>query len=125
MSSFASTSSFAGSFISTIQNQRTSQRRRLFTNIDKIFSDKTEFYSGSVPDSRVEIVFSVLKIVLKAFAEKIRADCVIDLAGYQQFDGLLQYIRSNFQAFVADDKLFEMLLEEINQSASSRCIDEI
>lgn len=90
-----------------------------------MFSDKSEIYSGAAPDSRSEIIFSVLKIILKAFVEIIRDSCTIDSAGMQQFDAVVQYIRSNFHSFVADDKLFEVLMEDIVQSTYSRCIDEI
>ncbi|KAG0199539.1 Vacuolar protein sorting-associated protein 51 [Mortierella sp. GBA30] len=115
------------SFGSNTMNSRfeNQQRNLLLTNIDKLFSDRVEIFVRCQDLNRTGIMFGILKILLKAWAESVRMK-TFSRGGFQQVQVDAEFAKVWLWRFAtADERLMHSLLEETQQTAYRRCIDAV
>ncbi|KAF9576992.1 Vacuolar protein sorting-associated protein 51 [Mortierella alpina] len=115
------------SFGSNTMNSRfeNQQRNLLLTNIDKLFSDRVEIFVRCQDLNRTGIMFGIIKILLKAWAEAVRMK-TFSKGGFQQVQIDAEFAKVWLWRFAtADERLMHSLLEETQQTAYRRCIDAV
>ncbi|KAF9967393.1 hypothetical protein BGZ70_009716 [Mortierella alpina] len=115
------------SFGSNTMNSRfeNQQRNLLLTNIDKLFSDRVEIFVRCQDLNRTGIMFGIIKILLKAWAEAVRTK-TFSKGGFQQVQIDAEFAKVWLWRFAtADERLMHSLLEETQQTAYRRCIDAV
>ncbi|KAF9950929.1 Vacuolar protein sorting-associated protein 51 [Mortierella alpina] len=115
------------SFGSNTMNSRfeNQQRNLLLTNIDKLFSDRVEIFVRCQDLNRTGIMFGIIKILLKAWAEAVRMK-TFSRGGFQQVQIDAEFAKVWLWRFAtADERLMHSLLEETQQTAYRRCIDAV
>ncbi|KAF9196012.1 Vacuolar protein sorting-associated protein 51 [Haplosporangium sp. Z 11] len=115
------------SFGSNTMNSRFEhqQRNLLLSNIDKLFSDRVEIFIRCQDLNRTGIMFGVIKILLKAWAESVRT-MTFGKGGFQQVQVDAEFAKVWLWRFAtADERLMHSLLEETQQTAYRRCIDAV
>ncbi|KAF9123500.1 Vacuolar protein sorting-associated protein 51 [Mortierella sp. 14UC] len=115
------------SFGSNTMNSRFDhqQRNLLLSNIDKLFSDRVEIFIRCQDLNRTGIMFGVIKILLKAWAESVRMK-TFGKGGFQQVQVDAEFAKVWLWRFAtADERLMHSLLEEAQQTAYRRCIDAV
>ncbi|KAF9159746.1 Vacuolar protein sorting-associated protein 51 [Mortierella sp. AD010] len=113
------------SFGSNTMNSRfeNQQRNLLLSNIDKLFSDRVEIFIRCQDLNRTGIMFGIIKILLKAWAETVRMK-TFGKGGFQQVQVDAEFAKVWLWRFAtADERLMHSLLEETQQTAYRRCID--
>ncbi|KAF9348493.1 Vacuolar protein sorting-associated protein 51 [Mortierella sp. AD094] len=113
------------SFGSNTMNSRfeNQQRNLLLSNIDKLFSDRVEIFIRCQDMNRTGIMFGIIKILLKAWAETVRMK-TFGKGGFQQVQVDAEFAKVWLWRFAtADERLMHSLLEETQQTAYRRCID--
>ncbi|KAF9111360.1 Vacuolar protein sorting-associated protein 51 [Mortierella sp. AM989] len=113
------------SFGSNTMNSRfeNQQRNLLLSNIDKLFSDRVEIFIRCQDLNRTGIMFGIIKILLKAWAESVRLK-TYGKGGFQQVQVDAEFAKVWLWRFAtADERLMHSLLEETQQTAYRRCID--
>lgn len=99
------------------------QRNLLLSNIDKLFSDRVEIFVRCQDLTRTGILFGIIKILLKAWAESVRTR-TFGKGGFQQVQVDAEFAKVWLWRFAtADERLMHSLLEETQQTAYRRCID--
>ena len=99
------------------------QRNLLMSNIDKLFSDRVEIFVRCQDLTRTGILFGIIKILLKAWAESVRTR-TFGKGGFQQVQVDSEFAKVWLWRFAtADERLMHSLLEETQQTAYRRCID--
>ncbi|KAF8926102.1 hypothetical protein EDD21DRAFT_235715 [Dissophora ornata] len=114
-----------GSFGSNTMNSRfeNQQRNLLLTNIDKLFSDRVEIFVRCQDLNRTGIMFGIIKILLKAWAESVRMK-TFSKGGFQQVQIDAEFAKVWLWRFAtADERLMHSLLEETQHTAYRRCFD--
>ncbi|KAI1316030.1 Vacuolar protein sorting-associated protein 51 [Mortierella claussenii] len=109
----------------TMNNSRfeNQQRNLLLSNIDKLFSDRVEIFTRCQDLNRTGIMFGIIKILLKAWAEAVRMK-TFGKGGFQQVQVDAEFAKIWLWRFAtADERLMHSLLEETQQTAYRRCID--
>ncbi|KAG0299546.1 Vacuolar protein sorting-associated protein 51, partial [Dissophora globulifera] len=105
---------------SRFENQ---QRNLLLSNIDKLFSDRVEIFVRCQDLNRTGIMFGIIKILLKAWAESVRTK-TFGKGSFQQVQVDAEFAKIWLWRFAtADERLMHSLLEETQQTAYRRCID--
>ncbi|KAF9906433.1 Vacuolar protein sorting-associated protein 51 [Linnemannia zychae] len=115
------------SFGSNTMNSRFDhqQRNMLLSNIDKLFSDRVEIFIRCQDLNRTGIMFGIIKILLKAWAESVRMK-TFGKGGFQQVQVDAEFAKVWLWRFAtADERLMHSLLEEAQQTAYRRCIDAV
>ncbi|KAG0291812.1 Vacuolar protein sorting-associated protein 51 [Linnemannia gamsii] len=115
------------SFGSNTMNSRFDhqQRNLLLSNIDKLFSDRVEIFIRCQDLNRTGIMFGIIKILLKAWAESVRMK-TFGKGGFQQIQVDAEFAKVWLWRFAtADERLMHSLLEEAQQTAYRRCIDAV
>ncbi|KAG0335644.1 Vacuolar protein sorting-associated protein 51 [Podila horticola] len=115
------------SFGSNTMNSRfeNQQRNMLLSNIDKLFSDRVEIFIRCQDLNRTGIMFGIIKILLKAWAESVRLK-TFGRGGFQQVQVDAEFAKVWLWRFAtADERLMYSLLEETQQTAYRRCIDPV
>ncbi|KAF9157095.1 Vacuolar protein sorting-associated protein 51 [Linnemannia schmuckeri] len=115
------------SFGSNTMNSRFDhqQRNLLLSNIDKLFSDRVEIFIRCQDLNRTGIMFGIIKILLKAWAESVRLK-TFGKGGFQQVQVDAEFAKVWLWRFAtADERLMHSLLEEAQQTAYRRCIDAV
>ncbi|KAF9279981.1 hypothetical protein BGZ68_007570 [Mortierella alpina] len=115
------------SFGSNTMNSRfeNQQRNLLLTNIDKLFSDRVEIFVRCQDLNRTGIMFGIIKILLKAWAEALRMK-TFSKGGFQQVQIDAEFAKVWLWRFAtADERLMHSLLEEAQQTAYRRCIEAV
>ncbi|KAK3847519.1 MAG: hypothetical protein J3R72DRAFT_431592 [Linnemannia gamsii] len=115
------------SFGSNTMNSRFDhqQRNLLLSNIDKLFSDRVEIFIRCQDLNRTGIMFGIIKILLKAWAESVRMK-TFGKGGFQQVQVDAEFAKVWLWRFAtADERLMHSLLEEAQQTAYRRCIDAL
>ncbi|KAF9081909.1 Vacuolar protein sorting-associated protein 51 [Mortierella sp. AD031] len=115
------------SFGSNTMNSRFEhqQRNLLLSNIDKLFSDRVEIFIRCQDLNRTGIMFGIIKILLKAWAESVRMK-TFGKGGFQQVQVDAEFAKVWLWRFAtADERLMHSLLEEAQQTAYRRCIDAV
>ncbi|KAG0055173.1 Vacuolar protein sorting-associated protein 51 [Linnemannia elongata] len=115
------------SFGSNTMNSRFDhqQRNLLLSNIDKLFSDRVEIFIRCQDLNRTGIMFGIIKILLKAWAESVRMK-TFGKGGFQQVQVDAEFAKVWLWRFAtADERLMHSLLEEAQQTAYRRCIDAV
>jgi len=115
------------SFGSNTMNSRFDhqQRNMLLSNIDKLFSDRVEIFVRCQDLNRTGIMFGIIKILLKAWAESVRM-MTFGRGGFQQVQVDAEFAKVWLWRFAtADERLMHTLLEEAQQTAYRRCIDPV
>lgn len=115
------------SFGSNTMNSRFDhqQRNLLLSNIDKLFSDRVEIFIRCQDLNRTGIMFGIIKILLKAWAESVRMK-TFGKGGFQQVQIDAEFAKVWLWRFAtADERLMHSLLEEAQQTAYRRCIDAV
>jgi hypothetical protein len=115
------------SFGSNTMNSRFDhqQRNMLLSNIDKLFSDRVEIFIRCQDLNRTGIMFGIIKILLKAWAESVRMK-TFGKGGFQQVQVDAEFAKVWLWRFAtADERLMHSLLEEAQQTAYRRCIDAL
>ncbi|KAG0278206.1 Vacuolar protein sorting-associated protein 51 [Linnemannia exigua] len=115
------------SFGSNTMNSRFDhqQRNMLLSNIDKLFSDRVEIFIRCQDLNRTGIMFGIIKILLKAWAESVRMK-TFGKGGFQQIQVDAEFAKVWLWRFAtADERLMHSLLEEAQQTAYRRCIDAV
>ncbi|KAG0057585.1 Vacuolar protein sorting-associated protein 51 [Gryganskiella cystojenkinii] len=101
------------------------QRNLLLSNIDKLFSDRVEIFVRCQDLNRTGILFGIIKILLKAWAESVRTR-TFGKGGFQQVQVDAEFAKVWLWRFAtADERLMHSLLEETQQTAYRRCIDPV
>ncbi|GJJ77185.1 vacuolar protein sorting-associated protein 51 [Entomortierella parvispora] len=101
------------------------QRNLLLSNIDKLFSDRVEIFVRCQDLTRTGILFGIIKILLKAWAESVRTR-TFGKGGFQQVQVDAEFAKVWLWRFAtADERLMHSLLEETQQTAYRRCIDPV
>ncbi|KAF8960851.1 Vacuolar protein sorting-associated protein 51, partial [Entomortierella lignicola] len=99
------------------------QRNLLLSNIDKLFSDRVEIFIRCQDLNRTGIMFGIIKILLKAWAESVRMK-TFGKGGFQQVQVDAEFAKVWLWRFAtADERLMHSLLEETQQTAYRRCIE--
>ncbi|KAG0366467.1 Vacuolar protein sorting-associated protein 51 [Gamsiella multidivaricata] len=107
----------------TINSRFENQRSLLLSNIDKLFSDRVEIFIRCQDLNRTGIMFGIIKILLKAWAESVRMK-TFGKGGFQQVQVDAEFAKIWLWRFAtADERLMHSLLEETQQTAYRRCID--
>ncbi|KAF9428628.1 Vacuolar protein sorting-associated protein 51 [Podila epigama] len=115
------------SFGSNAMNSRfdNQQRNMLLSNIDKLFSDRVEIFVRCQDLTRTGIMFGIIKILLKAWAEFVRSQ-TFGRGGFQQVQVDAEFAKVWLWRFATtDERLMHSLLEEAQQTAYRRCIDAV
>ncbi|KAI9242799.1 MAG: hypothetical protein BYD32DRAFT_402612 [Podila humilis] len=115
------------SFGSNTMNSRfeNQQRNMLLSNIDKLFSDRVEIFIRCQDLTRTGVMFGIIKILLKAWAESVRLR-TFGRGGFQQVQVDAEFAKVWLWRFAtADERLMYSLLEETQQTAYRRCIDPV
>ncbi|KAF9301891.1 Vacuolar protein sorting-associated protein 51 [Mortierella antarctica] len=115
------------SFGSNTMNSRfeNQQRNMLLSNIDKLFSDRVEIFIRCQDLNRTGVMFGIIKILLKAWAESVRLK-TFGRGGFQQVQVDAEFAKVWLWRFAtADERLMYSLLEETQQTAYRRCIDPV
>lgn len=115
------------SFGSNTMNSRfeNQQRNMLLSNIDKLFSDRVEIFIRCQDLTRTGVMFGIIKILLKAWAESVRLR-TFGRGGFQQVQVDAEFAKVWLWRFsTADERLMYSLLEETQQTAYRRCIDPV
>ncbi|KAG0336451.1 Vacuolar protein sorting-associated protein 51 [Podila humilis] len=101
------------------------QRNMLLNNIDKLFSDRVEIFIPCLDLTRTGIMFGIIKILLKGWAESVRLR-TFSRCGFQQVQVDAEFGKVWLWRFAtADERLMYSLLEETQQTAYRRCIDPV
>ncbi|KAF8953760.1 Vacuolar protein sorting-associated protein 51 [Haplosporangium bisporale] len=115
------------SFGSNTMNSRfeNQQRNMLLSNIDKLFSDRVEIFIRCQDLTRTGVMFGIIKILLKAWAESVRLR-TFGRGGFQQVQVDAEFAKVWLWRFAtADERLMYSLLEETQQTAYRRCVDPV
>jgi hypothetical protein len=116
-------SSFGSNTMNNSRFFETQQRNLLLSNIDKLFSDRVEIFIRCQDLNRTGIMFGIIKILLKAWAESVRTK-TFGKGGFQQIQVDAEFAKVWLWRFAtADERLMHSLLEETQQTAFRRCID--
>ncbi|KAL7753221.1 hypothetical protein RI367_000996 [Sorochytrium milnesiophthora] len=98
-------------------------RSHFFQGIDKMFRDKMEFF-GDVNASRPAILAAVLRIVLKAWVERVR-ETTLNRFAFQQTIVDVEYCKTHLRKYASGDRQISDLLDEVLTSAYRRCTDPV
>ncbi|KAF9584852.1 Vacuolar protein sorting-associated protein 51, partial [Lunasporangiospora selenospora] len=107
----------------TMNSRFENQQRNLLSNIDKLFSERVEIFVRCQDLHRTGILFGIIKILLKAWAESVRLK-TFGRGGFQQVQVDAEFAKVWLWRFAtADERLLYSLLEECQQTAYRRCMD--
>ncbi|KAF9897634.1 Vacuolar protein sorting-associated protein 51, partial [Lobosporangium transversale] len=125
-----SLTSFGSNTMNTMNNNNTrlfenQQRNLLLSHIDKLFSDRVDIFVRCQDLNRTGIMFGIVKILLKAWAESVRLR-TYGRRSFQQIQVDAEFAKVWLWRFAtADERLMYSLLEETQQTAYRRCFDPI
>lgn len=94
----------------------------LMNNIKKLFSERIEIFSPVVFQRR-NIMFGIVKILLKTMIESVRLE-TFNKNGVQQLQIDAKYLQHELTRFVTDENVIFALLDEAVTSAEIRCIED-
>ncbi|KAL7643787.1 UNVERIFIED_CONTAM: hypothetical protein RMT77_005793 [Armadillidium vulgare] len=93
----------------------------LVANLNKLWSERIEIFAP-VEFTRMSILTGIIKISLKTLLESVRLK-TFSRFGFQQVQVDTHYLRTYLWSYVADEKILNVLLDEVLTSASLRATD--
>ncbi|KAI9144620.1 exocyst complex component Sec5-domain-containing protein [Paraphysoderma sedebokerense] len=96
---------------------------RIFTNIDKLFSEKVEFF-GKVEFSRKGILLAIMRIVVKSWIEVTR-NSTFGKLGFQQVQLDVEWLKFQLKYLYGEKSQINTMLDEVTTSCYRRCIEPV
>jgi hypothetical protein len=107
----------------TSNNNAPLQFDALSGHIDRLFDKRLDYY-GPVENNKEAIITSMIKLILKSFAEDIR-EHTFSKTGFQQIQLDLEYMRVSLSRLLSDENLLTTLLNQALSSVYKRSIDPL